>query len=129
MMRVDIWLDIACLFKSRSEAATACKNGRVFVNGSRAKAHRDISVGDGLQITLRPGRTVVLIVDKLTDKHIKKTEARQLYTDSTPPPSKSEIELRELLRRVGPVPGAGLKNRRSLDRRDQRLLRRLKTGQ
>ena len=39
-MRLDLWLDIACLFKTRSEAQKACKNGKIDVNGQPAKPHR-----------------------------------------------------------------------------------------
>ena len=41
-MRLDLWLDITCLFKTRSEAQKACKNGKVDVNGQPAKPHRDL---------------------------------------------------------------------------------------
>ena len=36
-MRLDVWLDIACLFKTRSEAKRACEGGKVDVNGEHAK--------------------------------------------------------------------------------------------
>ena len=41
-MRLDLWLDIACLFKRRSEAQKACKNGKTDVNGQPAKPHREL---------------------------------------------------------------------------------------
>ena len=41
-VRLDIWLDVACLFKTRSEAQRACKGGKVEVNGQSAKPHREI---------------------------------------------------------------------------------------
>ena len=31
-MRLDVWLDVACLFKTRSLARTACQGGKVEVN-------------------------------------------------------------------------------------------------
>ena len=30
-MRLDVWLDVACLFRTRSEAQKACRNGKVDV--------------------------------------------------------------------------------------------------
>ena len=39
-MRVDAWLDVACLFKTRSEAKRGCESGKVEVNGDHAKPHR-----------------------------------------------------------------------------------------
>ncbi len=35
-IRLDVWLDIACLFKTRSEAKRACEGGKVEVNGDGA---------------------------------------------------------------------------------------------
>jgi ribosome-associated heat shock protein Hsp15 len=39
-MRVDAWLDVACLYKTRSEAKRGCEGGKVEVNGDNAKPHR-----------------------------------------------------------------------------------------
>ena len=39
-MRVDAWLDVACLYKTRSEAKRGCEGGKVEVNGEHAKPHR-----------------------------------------------------------------------------------------
>ena len=36
-MRVDVWLDIACLFKTRSEAKRACEGGKVEVKTLRSR--------------------------------------------------------------------------------------------
>ena len=36
-VRIDVWLDVSCLFKTRSEAQKACKGGKVSVNGQSAK--------------------------------------------------------------------------------------------
>ncbi len=41
-VRLDMWLDVACLFKTRSEATKACKLNKVIVNGAAAKPHRDV---------------------------------------------------------------------------------------
>ena len=41
-MRLDVWLDIACLFKTRSEAKRACEGGKVDVNGEHAKPNRAV---------------------------------------------------------------------------------------
>src|SRR5690348_4526722 len=45
-VRLDVWLDVACLCKTRSEAQKACKGGKVEVNGQSAKAQRPLKVGD-----------------------------------------------------------------------------------
>ncbi len=50
-VRVDIWLWSVRLFKTRSQAATACRNNRVEVNGKNCKPARLIRVGDRLSVT------------------------------------------------------------------------------
>ena len=39
-VRLDVWLDVACLFKTRSAAQKACTSGKIDVNGQGAKPHR-----------------------------------------------------------------------------------------
>jgi ribosome-associated heat shock protein Hsp15 len=97
-IRLDIWLDVACLFKTRSEAQRACKGGKVVVNGGPAKPHRDVRVGDELVITRPLGRRQTVVVRALADRHLPRAEARMLYDDRTPPPSPEEVELRRLER-------------------------------
>lgn len=97
-VRLDVWLDVACLFKTRSEAQRECKLGRVTVNGAVAKPHRDVRPGDELVITRPLGRRQTVVIRGLAEQHVAKAEARQLYEDRTPPPSEHEVEVRRLER-------------------------------
>ena len=56
-VRIDVWLDVACLFRTRSEAQKACKAGKVQVNGQTSKPHREIKSGDEIEISRPLGRT------------------------------------------------------------------------
>ena len=49
-VRMDKWLWAARFFKTRSQAARACELGRIESNGLRAKAAREVRVGDLLQV-------------------------------------------------------------------------------
>ena len=121
-VRLDVWLDVACLFKTRSEAQRACKGGKVVVNGTAAKPHRDVRVGDQIVMTRPLGRRQTVVVRVLTDKHVPKAEARHLYSDQTPPPSATEIEQRRLERLFRARTASATKpNRRN--RQDLRRLR------
>ena len=91
-VRLDVWLDVACLFRTRSEAQKACKAGKVLVHGEPAKPHREIKSGDEIEISRPLGRTQKLIVYAVADKHMARKEARGLYEDLTPPPTNEEIE-------------------------------------
>ena len=119
-LRLDVWLDIACAYRTRSEAQRACDAGKVTVNGERAKPHRKIAVGDRILMTTPSGRRRQLLVVATTERHVPKAQARELYDDVTPPPTPEEAELRDLLRRAGPVPGA---RQGSPGKRDRRLRR------
>jgi ribosome-associated heat shock protein Hsp15 len=97
-VRLDVWLDIACLYRTRSEAQKACRGGKVDVNGQSGKPHRALHVGDRLRITRAAGRRQQVIVAALAEQHVPKPEARLLYEDVTPPPTPEEVAARELER-------------------------------
>ena len=80
-VRLDVWLDVACVFKTRSEAQKACKAGKVAVNGQPAKPNRRTRPGDELEISRPFGRRQRLRIVGLTERHVPKAEARQLYED------------------------------------------------
>ena len=121
-LRLDIWLDVACLFRTRSEAQRACRNGKVDVNGVTAKPHREIRAGDRLSIGRPFGRTQLIVVKGLADTHIAKAAARQLYDDETPPPTAEEVAMRRLERTFRATMAPKVRP----DKRERRLLRGLK---
>lgn len=124
-VRLDTWLDVACLFKTRSEATKACRLNKVIVNGQAAKPHREVKVGDKMEIHRPLGRKQLITVLGLAGSHLAKAEARLLYEDRTPKPTPEEIEVRRLERiyRAAATPPA------RPDRDLRRTLRRLKRGE
>ena len=121
-VRLDVWLDVACLFKTRSEAKRACEGGKVDVNGERAKPHRMVRETDRVRISRGFGRYQDVIVRIVIEQHVKKSEARALYDDVTPKPTAEEIEARRIER----VYRASARAAGTPDRRRRRELRRLK---
>ena len=123
-VRLDVWLDVACLFKTRSEAKRACEAGKVDVNGQTAKPNRIVREGDRLRIGRPFGRHQDVIVRIVIDDHVKKSEARALYDDVTPKPTAEEVEMRRAERQYrAAAQAAG-----TPDRRQRRQLRRIKEG-
>src|SRR5262249_47613486 len=120
--RLDAWLDIACLFKTRSEAQKAVRAGKVSANGQSTKSNRRLRIGDELEISRPFGRKQRVRVLDFARRHVARAEARTLYEDLTPPPTPEEIEARRLERlyRAATTPP------RAPDRRQRRELRRLK---
>jgi ribosome-associated heat shock protein Hsp15 len=123
-MRLDVWLDVSCLFKTRSEAKRACEGGKVDVNGQAAKPNRDVKEGDAIEITRRFSRRQKIIVCALAEQHIAKSDARQLYEDVTPKPTADEVEMLRIARMAAPFTRPASAG--APDRRERRALRRLK---
>ena len=81
-MRLDVWLDVACLFQTRSEAQKACKHRQ----GGRQRHDRQAAPrGAGRRRRSRIqrplGRKQIVAVRGLAERHIAKAEARALYDD------------------------------------------------
>jgi len=121
-VRLDLWLDVACLYKTRSEAQKACRGGKVAANGQSAKPNRRLRVGDELEISRPFGRKQRIRVTGLAERHVAKADARRLYEDLTPAPSPEEIAARRMERlfRAATTP------LRAPDKRERRALRKMK---
>jgi ribosome-associated heat shock protein Hsp15 len=123
--RLDVWLDVACLFKTRSEAKRACEGGKVEVNGESAKPNRAVRDGDRIRISRGFGQFQDVIVRILIDQHVKKSEARALDDDVTPKPTPEEVEMRRMER----SDRAAAQAAGTPDRRRRREIRRFKQGE
>ena len=121
-VRLDVWLDVACLFKTRSEAKRACEGGKVEINGEHAKPHRAVREGDRLRISRGYGRHQDVIVRFLIDQHLPKADARALYDDVTPKPTSEQVEMRRIERAYRAASQAA----GTPDRRRRREIRRFK---
>jgi ribosome-associated heat shock protein Hsp15 len=120
-VRLDVWLDVACLYRTRSEAQKACKAGQVRANGQPARQNRKLHVDDEIELSRPFGRKQQIKVLALADRHVARAEARKLYEDVTPPPTADEIEMRRserMFRLATP--------KKSPDKRQRQALRRLK---
>jgi ribosome-associated heat shock protein Hsp15 len=119
--RLDVWLDVACVFPTRSRAKAACEGGKVDVNGARAKPHREIRPGDRVVVSGRDGAHRELIVRGLAERSIPKAQARALYEDVTPAPAPEIVEARRLDRMLAPRGDSGRPEKR--ERRERRRLK------
>jgi len=118
-VRLDKWLQVARVFKTRSQATRACALNRVRVNDLPAKAHRNLALDDRVEVEVGDW-TRVLVVKELADKPLPKAEAPRIFEDLSPPRPQLD-ELERLLRRkpVAREKGKGRpskKERRDLDR-------------
>ena len=67
-VRLDKWLHVARVYKTRSLATKACQLSRVTVNGVEVKPHRELQVGDRVEAEVIPGWKRVLVVRELAEK-------------------------------------------------------------
>lgn len=117
--RLDKWLTIARVYKSRTLSAHACDLSRVRVNGTAVKPHRNLVVGDRIEAEISSDWTRVLVVKEIADRPLPKAEVGRLYEDLSPPRPTADPLLR-LMRRppVAREKGAGRptkKERRLMD--------------
>lgn len=124
--RLDVWLDVACLCKTRSEAQRACKGGKVEVNGQPAKAQRPLRLGDVVEVSRPRGVRQRVIVLGLASHHMAKALARALYEDVTPEPSPQVKAMLEMARLAGPQRTRGPEV--APGKREKRRLRQAKEG-
>lgn len=118
-VRLDKWLQVARVFKTRSQATRACNLNRVQINGQRAKPHRSLNVGDRIEVEIGDWNRV-LVVRRLADRPVKKSEAAELFEDLSGP--RPQLDRMARLLRRSPIrreAGAGRptkRDRRKIDR-------------
>lgn len=115
-VRLDKWLHVARMYKTRTQATHACELSRVQVNGQPAKAHRHLAPGDRIELS-QGDWDRILIVKELKDKPVPKAEAALLYEDQSPPRPAAD-PLARLLRRPPSLREAGSGRPTKKDRRE-----------
>ena len=79
--RLDRWLWSARFYKTRGFAVDAIKNGRVEVNGHRAKPAKVVKVGDLIHLLLPPYKHEIE-VRGLTSHRVSARLAQDLYLET-----------------------------------------------
>jgi ribosome-associated heat shock protein Hsp15 len=92
-VRVDSWLWAVRVFKTRSQATTACRAGHVKIGGTSVKAAQSVKVGDQVQIRIA-GFDRILVVKQTIVKRVSAATAAESFIDETPPPpSREEVAM------------------------------------
>lgn len=100
-VRIDRWLWVARLTKTRGLAAEALKAGRVTVGGVVAKPSREVRAGDIVELRQAAVRRTVL-VRALAERRGPPAEAALLY-EETPESIRARAEHAEQRRATRPV--------------------------
>lgn len=115
--RIDKWLWAARIFKTRSVAADACKNGRVTVGGTNVKPSRMVKVGDTVSVR-KPPVTYSFKILQAIEQRVGARLIPQVYENVTPPDQYELLEMTRISGFVDRARGTGRptkKERRSLD--------------
>ena len=115
--RIDKWLWAARIFKTRSLAADACKNGRVTFNGSTIKPSRMIKEGDTVHVKKSP-ITYSFKVLKAIEQRVGAKLSPEIYENVTDPKQYELLEMSRISGFVDRARGTGRptkKERRALD--------------
>ena len=115
--RLDKWLWAARIFKTRTIAADACKNGRVMIDGVKMKPSRMIKEGEVLQVR-KPPVTYSFKVLKAIQNRVGAKLVPEVLENVTTPDQYELLEMNRISGFVGRARGTGRptkKERRELD--------------
>lgn len=115
--RIDKWLWAARIFKTRSIASDACKNGRVTIGGVNMKPSRSVKVGDVVSVK-KPPITYSFKVLKIIEQRVGAKLLPEIYENVTDPKQYELLEMSRISGFVDRSRGTGRptkKERRALD--------------
>lgn len=115
--RIDKWLWAARIFKTRSIASDACKNGRVTIGGVNMKPSRSVKVGDVVSVK-KPPITYSFKVLKAIEQRVGAKLLPEIYENVTDPKQYELLEMSRISGFVDRARGTGRptkKERRALD--------------
>ena len=115
--RIDKWLWAARIFKTRSIAANACKNGRVTMNGSHIKPSRMIKAGETIDVK-KPPIVYSFKVLQPIEQRVGTKLIPEIYENITDPKEYEILQMSRISGFVDRAHGTGRptkKERRALD--------------
>ena len=115
--RIDKWLWAARIFKTRSIAADACKNGRVTLNGMNMKPSRNIKEGEVVSVK-KPPVTYSFKVLKAIEQRVGAKLLPEIYENVTDPKQYELLQMSRISGFIDRAHGTGRptkKERRALD--------------
>ena len=115
--RIDQWLWASRIFKTRSIAANACKNGRVTINGVNVKPSHLIKTGETVNVK-KPPVTFSFKVLQCIEQRVGAELLPQIYENVTAAKQYEIMEMSRISGFVDRARGTGRptkKERRSLD--------------
>ena len=115
--RIDKWLWAARIYKTRTLAADACKNGRITINGAQTKPSRTVKAGDKVGVKKSP-ITYTFLVKQPIEKRVGAKLLPDILENITTPEQYELLEMSRISGFVDRARGTGRptkKDRRAID--------------
>lgn len=115
--RIDKWLWAARIYKTRSIAADAIKNGRVTIGGTNVKPSRTVKAGDVVNVK-KPPVTYAFKILKPIEQRVGAKLIPEIYENVTDPRQYELLEMSRISGFVDRARGTGRptkKDRRAMD--------------
>lgn len=115
--RIDKWLWAARIYKTRTLAADACKNGRITINGAQVKPSRTVKEGDKVGVKKAP-ITYTFLVKQAIEKRVGAKLLPEILENITAPEQYELLEMSKISGFIDRARGTGRptkKDRRALD--------------
>ena len=115
--RIDKWLWAARIFKTRSIAADACKNGRVTIEGINVKPSHTVKAGETVSVR-KPPVTYSVRILKPIEQRVGAKLIPEIYENVTPADQYELLEMNRISGFVDRARGTGRptkKDRRAMD--------------
>ena len=115
--RIDKWLWAARIYKTRTLAADACKNGRITINGAQTKPSRTVKAGDQVGVK-KPPITYTFLVKQPIEKRVGAKLLHDILENITTPEQYELLEMSRISGFVDRARGTGRptkKDRRAID--------------
>ena len=115
--RIDKWLWAARIYKTRTLAADACKNGRITINGAQTKPSRTVKAGDKVGVK-KPPITYTFLVKQPIEKRVGAKLLPDILENITTPDQYELLEMSRISGFVDRARGTGRptkKDRRAID--------------
>jgi ribosome-associated heat shock protein Hsp15 len=93
-VRIDKWLWAVRIFKTRSQAAEACKKGRIVIDGMEVKPSRVIKTGDILLVRKLPV-VYTLRVKELVENRLPAARVKEFAEDLTSPEELAKLNVKD----------------------------------
>jgi len=94
-VRIDKWLWAVRIYKTRNQAAEACKKGRIIINGIEVKPSREVKAGDTVFVRKLPVIYTIRVKGVLENR-LPANRVKEYLDDLTSPEELEKLKLKDM---------------------------------